>query len=307
MSDLRIPIGRYARRVFWAVILSSIGLIILVRFLLIPKIFGTNTPSVAELLNQSLGDIFSTIVAATVLSGVVLWLIAPSKKRVDLEVIHPKDIGVILDRALRDARSWHYSGSTGRWNRSKVLPALASAARRTNSTRSCRMIILDPENERICTAYANYRRGLRTGRGNDWDLRSVRADLCATIVLAALHKSREPLLDIRLFVKAQSPVFRVDASGEHLVLTREDPAEPALACGAGTHFFDAFMESVNFDARQARELEISEQVPGDKKLDRDIVRQVLDTAALQLHELASDNFVDQILEKAVSPKNPYGF
>lgn len=306
MPELRIPIGRYARRIFWAVVGGAIGLIVLARFVLIPRLFDTPTPSVSTLLDESLGNIFSTVVAATVLSGIILWLVAPSKKRADLDVVHPKDIGVLLKRALRDARSWHYSGSTARWNRSDVLPTLAAAARQTNSTRSCRLIIMDPKNEVICRAYGDYRSGLRTGRGNTWDLWNVRKDICTTVVLAAIHESNEPLLDIHLFVKSGSPVYRIDASDKHLILTREDPAEPALACEADTHFFDAFMESVNFDARQAREVELWGQAPAGDELDRDAVRQILATADLDLPELADNNFIDSVIDEARKPLNPYG-
>lgn len=306
MPELRIPIGRYAQRVFWVVVGGAIGLIALARFVLIPEVFNTPTPSISAILDESLGNIFSTVVAATVLSGVVLWLIAPSKKRADLDVVHPKDIGIGLNRALRKARSWHYDGSTGRWNRSDVLPKLAAAARQTNSTRSCRLIVMDPQNEGVCQAYADYRRGLRTGRANTWNLRSVRADLCTTVVLAAVYESNEPLLDIRLYVKSVSPVYRIDASDKHLMLTREDPAEPALACEADTHFFDAFMETVNFDARQAREVVLWNKAPECIALDRDAVREILATAQFNFPELADDDFVDSVIAEAGASKNPYG-
>jgi hypothetical protein len=306
MPDLRIPVGRYARRIFWTVIGAGIALIILTRFLLIPQIAGTTTPSVSSVLDESLGNIFATVVSATLLGGIVLWLIAPSKKRADLDIVHPKDVSPELSRALANTRSWHYDGSTARWNRAVALPQLADQARLTGSSRTCRLLIIDPDNQRICKAYMEYRKGVRSGSVGNWDLKTVRSDLCATILLACIYDATESLLDIQLFVKSSSPVYRIDASDGSLILTREDPAEPALACSADTHFYAAFMESINFDARQSRRVTLWNDAPSISELDHQAARRILEVAGIALPEVADDAFVDSILQKVTEPKDPYG-
>lgn len=304
MGELQIPVSGHAKRVFFLVVGGSLVLIVLVRFLLIPVIFDTPFPSVAEVLNESLGDVFATVVAATVLGAVVVWASAPSAKRTDLHVLHPKDIGRTLEQALVGARSWHYDGSTGRWNLSNVLPALAAAARQTSSTRSCRLLIMDPRSESLCKTYADFRRGLRSGKAREWSIREVRVDLCATIVGAAILSHEEPLLDVRVFLKTMSPVFRIDASDHRLVLTREDKSEPGLTCEAETHFFDAFMETVNFDGQQAVELNIGDAYSGYTQ-DHIAVRTILENLDLRLGELEDREFLERVLKAAREPANPY--
>src|SRR4051812_44500290 len=99
MSDLRVPVGRYAKQVFLVIVGCTLLAIALTRFLLIPLIFGTPFPDFAEVLDDSLGDMFATVIAATALSGLVYFFVAPAKKRTEMEVIHPKDIGIVLSGA----------------------------------------------------------------------------------------------------------------------------------------------------------------------------------------------------------------
>lgn len=306
MPDLRIPLGRHARRAFFTIVLLGVIALIAVRFWVIPGFSDQPRPSVAEVLDDSLGDILATVVSATVLSGIFYFYVRPTKKRAELDVVHPKDIGPNLTSALRTARSWHYDGSTGRWNRSKMLPALAEAARSTSSLRSCRLLIIDPTNERLCEKYGEYRRGVRTGDSGDWSVGGVRADLCATIVISALFQTREPLLNVEVFLKPLSPVYRVDASDQRVMLTREDPMEPGLECRAETHFFDAFMQGVNFNADQARQIKLWKGMPREGPVSAEDVRACLAEADFDFPELQQDDFIGKVLAKVNEPKSPYG-
>jgi hypothetical protein len=306
MSELQIPRGRYSKKVFWWVVGLSIVAVLTLRFAVIPPVFGTPRPSVGAMLDASLGDILATAFAAVVLSAVVLSLSAPSKKRVQLDVVHPKDINGVLTKALSDARSWHYSGSVGRWNRSDVLPTLAREARQTNTTRSCRLVILDPNDELACKAYADYRGGLNSGAGRAWTLPTVRADICATIVVAAVFKQDSSLLQIEVFLKSTGPIFRIDASDRMLVLTREDKREPAVKCDIDTHFFDSFMETINFDVRQSRKASLWEGAPKPPDLDASHISQILKIASIDIPEKTDPSFIDEVLALAKERSDPYG-
>ncbi|MGH2618179.1 MAG: hypothetical protein ACRDJC_23370, partial [Thermomicrobiales bacterium] len=103
MTELRIPIGRYARRVFWTVVVSACLVLVVARFFLVPWLTNRDMPSAAEVADQSLGDILATVIAATVLSAVVIWLTRPAKHPTDLMVVHPKDISPRLEHHLAGA------------------------------------------------------------------------------------------------------------------------------------------------------------------------------------------------------------
>jgi hypothetical protein len=165
---------------------------------------------------------------------------------------------------------------------------------------------MDPDNHDLCQTYADYRSGLRTGKENQWSARSVKQDICASIVLAAMYSQREGQLDVSLFVKSSSPVFRIDASDKRVILTREDPNEPGLSCSAETHFFNSFLAQVNFDVKQSREVDLSGGPISDAAPTSDVIRQVLATASLSMPELSEADFIDGIVEIVDDPKNPYG-
>jgi hypothetical protein len=309
MPELRIPVGRHARRVFWSVVIGACVVLLVARFFAIPALFDAKTPAISDVLDQSLGDIISTVLAATVLSAVVLWLSAPSRKPSDLTVVHPKDIGPKLEEHLSTTRTWTYSGSVGRWNRARAMPELARHARESNSGRDVLLQILDPREERACHAYAEYRRGVRTGTGTrdeDWTIRRVRRDIYATIVAAAALAHREPLLRVRIALKPWTSVFRFDASDRRIVITREDPKEPGLVCETGTYFYDAFREGMRFELDQAVEL----QLPQDGHLQFETlsvgaVRTFLHNLGLGLPDLESDGEVELIIAEAKSGLHPY--
>jgi hypothetical protein len=306
MSELQIPRGRYSRKVFWWVVGLSIVAVLTLRFAVIPPVFGTPRPSVGAMLDASLGDILATAFAAIILSAIVLSLSQPSRKSVQLDVVHPKDINGVLKKALSDARSWHYSGSVGRWNRSDVLPTLAREARHTNTTRNCRLVILDPDNEVACKAYAEYRGGLNSGSAKTWTVSSVRADICATIVAAAVFQQDSSLLQVEVFLKSAGPIFRIDASDKTLVLTREDKREPAVRCDVETHFFDSFMETVNYDVRQSRKADLWDGAPKVTDLDESHVPQILGIAGIDVPEMSNSSFVGEVLTLAKERNDPYG-
>lgn len=305
MTELRIPLGRYTRRIFWTVVGSACLLLIVTRFLIVPLVFGSERVDAAVAVDQSLGDIFATVIAATVLSGVVLWLTRPSKKSTDLVVVHPRDIRPTLEQNLKRTRSWWYSGSVGRWNRARVLPELAAASRRTNVAHNVTLSILDPRDEAACAAYATYRRGVRTGQDADWSSARVRCDLLATIVAAAVMSDEHPLLDIRIILKRSSSILRVDASDEQLILTREDPNEPALVCDQGSYFYDAFRQNLVFEQSQGKVLTFSPHGATLAALDSEQAQAILDSLGFEASSFDPGE-LQTIIDMAKSDAHPYG-
>ncbi|HEU5063625.1 MAG TPA: hypothetical protein VFT79_10820 [Solirubrobacterales bacterium] len=309
MSELRIPLGGYARRIFWTVVGGACVLLILIRLWVLPSVVGSNpreSSGIPGVIDQSLGDILSTVIAATILSGVVVWLTRPSKKPTDLAVVHPKDIRTTLERNLKDTQSWTYSGSVGRWNRARVLPELAAATRRTNLSHSIVLTILDPWDKEACEAYATYRRGVRTGQGGDWSPGRVRCDLLATIVKAAVLCAENPLLDIRIALRRSSSILRVDASDKQLIITREDPSDPGIVCDRGTYFYDAFRQNMEFERKQAKAIIVFPPRRGDwEELTVDKTKELLNAHDLKGDQL-SQSELESITAMAQSDDHPYG-
>jgi hypothetical protein len=280
-------------------------LLVLTRFFIVPWLSGEATPSLADVIDQSLADMLATVVAATVLSAIVVWFTRPSKRPTELTVVHPKDIRPRLKQQLSDARTWWYSGSAGRWNRARVLPELAEKARQTNTSCDVVLSILDPRAEAACLAYAEYRRGVRTGADRDWTIEAVRRDLYATIVAAAVFNDEYPLLSVAVNLKKSTSILRVDSSDQGLVITREDPKEPGLVCEAGSYFFDTFRQNMVFERSQGDDLRLEPSGLRFESLDVAATRVLLEKLGFDTPELTDDSAVGAIVDEAKSRDSPY--
>jgi hypothetical protein len=280
-------------------------LLALLRFIIVPLIFGSRTPSLAEVTDETLGNVIATALAAAVLSAIVLWLTAPSRTSTELQVVHPKDIRHRLEQHFSSTRSWWFSGSAGRYNRARVLPELAKASRAANASREVVLLLLDPVNEPLCNTYAEFRRGVRTGKDGDWTVQRVRRDIYATVLAACVCSHSDPLLTVRVAIKQGASIFRSDLSDEQLVITREDPTEPALVCLRGSYFYEAFFEQMKYELRQARELDIAGNSIAEDSLDRARARHLLSELGLATQQALSDDELDAILEEVRSGRHPY--
>jgi hypothetical protein len=163
--------------------------------------------------------------------------------------------------------------------------------------------ILDPVNVGVCTAYAGYRNRVRSSRGKDeWTIERVRAELLATVILAYVWAREEPLLEITVALKQTLSLFRLDMGTTMLVMTKEDPHEPALRCDSGTFFYRAFKDDFELTLEQARRL------PPHRGLARDDIEE--SSAIDFLSELGFDRtllepVIADVVALARNPKNPY--
>ena len=100
-------------------------------------------------------------------------------------------------------------------------------------------MILDPMDEHLCVRYANYRKGLLSGQGQDWSVAAVRRDLYATLLAARRVSECEPLT-ITVGLKQTMSILRLDLSDSQLVITKEGRSDPAIRCPAESFYFDAY-------------------------------------------------------------------
>jgi hypothetical protein len=120
-----------------------------------------------------------------------------------------------------------------------------------------------------------------------------------------MAKEEEHLLDVDVFLKPMVSVFRFDMSDTALVITKEDPKEPALRSRHHSYFYDAFREDMRLSQRQGRQLPREE--PGVRRtaLSRDSVRDLLLRLGFDATPL-TDDLVDSVVAVAHDPRDPYG-
>jgi hypothetical protein len=294
--------SRLRRNQLLITVIPTAAVILLIRWLVLPAIDHSATPTVGEVIGSVMDLVFGILVASVVIALIVRWLVPPSAESRALEVLAPDEIGARLDAASTRTQEWWYRGHTGRHFRSVTLPRLAREARAGNYSINVTLQILDPGNKEVCEYYANYRQGLRSALDDAaWTAQRVRCELFATLLLSAAYAVEEPLLKVRLAVSHTMSVYRTDLSSTTVIVTKEDPREPALACALDSFFYRSFREDARLSLEQGRELPTI-RGPKRAEFDRPRVEKLLVGLGF---EPPAMNELDNVIELARRAKNPY--
>lgn len=157
-----------------------------------------------------------------------------------IEEITPTARELEFNKLTDTPQEWTFRGGSGRWFRSTAVPAVAAAA---TSPAPVRAILLDPRNEETCTAYARYR--YRSGWYDDHTItpRGIQAEILATILVLLDVRTRTRVRPHAGLSQTYGP-SRIDANGEHLILTTPDQDHPPLRVDRRHWFYDVMMDEV---------------------------------------------------------------
>jgi hypothetical protein len=301
-----VPQKPHHRRDFYIVSFLILTIVLLVRFCLVPELFGLRAPSIPDALNAVLDALFATGLATIAIASLVLWLTPPIMARSRIDVIEPREIGPQLAKARLGTREWWYRGGCGRYTRAVTIPYIATEARAQNMTKAVTIQILDPTVPSSCREYALYRNRLRSGKqGTPWTEQSVRLDLLGTIVSAYTWRAEEPLLNVEVGLHKTFSLLRIDLSSHLAVITKEDPLEPALKCDVGSFFYDSFLEDLRLTLQQARLLPKGPIGTPRAELTAADVQRLLGELGLQFPEVLVAQDLEDIIAKVKDARNPY--
>jgi hypothetical protein len=245
---------RHNRRTFYALVLLSASLLVLVRYFVLPTVDPLLSLSLTSLAARIVEALFASLIITFALGWFVFWMTPEVMSRAQVEVIEPRAIGTLLERALLQSSTWAYKGNAGRFLRTMTLPQMARGARNASLPRQVTALILDPTDEDACGGYSNYRRSLLSAKsdGTEWTADRVRRELYATILAVAVIQRREPLLQINLGLINRFSSFRLDLSSDYVLITKEDAFAPAIRCDKDTYFYDSYLHEIQLALRQAR-------------------------------------------------------
>ena len=276
----------------------------MVRFLAVPAIFGSTPPGASDVVDETLGNVIATAIAATALAWLLLRRFPPPPRPAIVENVAAHEIGKLLESALTDTKRWWFDGSTGRFQRATTLREMSRWARQDGTSREVTIVLLDPQDESLCLSYANYRRGLASGKGRDWTVDSVRRDIYATLLAAQTYHEKEPLT-VTVALKQRMSILRYDLSDSRLVITKEGRNDPAIACPAGSFHYEAYLEDLRWGLKQARPIDLRQATVPPTGFDRNSAREALRAMGVYTAALDADSLVDSILAEALSQEHPY--
>lgn len=201
-------------------------------------------PLFLSIISRLLDSLFISL-TVTVSIGLFLFYIELPDDEKKFEIIESFKISEVFEKERNETKIWYFSGGVGRYTRTVTIPELSQKARNTNSHKTIKMQIIDPNNEKACVNYSNYRNSLKSANnGQKWTSKKVKIESVSTIISAVIHKSNNALLDISICLKESFSTLRIDLSSNSGILTKEDPLEPALICKNNSFLYRTYEEEI---------------------------------------------------------------
>lgn len=296
--------GHY-RNIFYSLVIILFFFALVVRYLVLPRFEQSLEVNLVKFFANILDGFSVSILVTVLIGGFVFWVTPEIVKKSVMDVIDPKEIGPLLRKAVSDSKSWIYKGACGRYTRATTLPVLARAARQEGLGRDIRIILLDPDNSRLCDEYATYRRSLKSAKtGSAWTENKVKEEIIATVITALRYKQKEPLLRIEIHLINHFSAFRFDISDHYVVVTKEDSEAAGLRADKSTYFYDSYVDDARLSERQSKRIDYSNKIPDDD-LTTENIKKIINEANI-LSELSVDDLdLEKILNGIASPEDPY--
>ena len=192
------------------------------------------------LVNQILDGLISTIVVSFVVAVTLWWTKEPLERIPPGYEILSNQITLKLEAAAADSDEWEYVGHTARYTRNKVFASLQSQSKSTNRQINVRVVIIDPSKEELCGYYAKYRNSSRSKEmfQKEWDVDVVRSELLATIIKCLRIHFGPDRISCEVRFRDFLSQYRYDLSSNQVMVTQEDPQEPAYQYPRGSRFFE---------------------------------------------------------------------
>jgi hypothetical protein len=236
-----------------------------------------------------------------------------SRARADASAVRQLSGGQVSQEhaeAHRHTEQWIYKGGTGTYLRAVTIKECIKHARREHRPLRMRLEIIDPTNDTLCTAYAQFRASLASGpdgTGETWTFERTRKEAFATILAACWYRQRFPFLTIEVGLSETMTTFRRDLSSDNVIMTQDDQSSPALMFAKGNPYYRAYSRELEASFKQARRVDIdkaSERALNDEPTIEE-TRTLFATLGLDLPGSFTDRDISDVIAKALRAKNPY--
>lgn len=204
-------------------------------------------------IRSIIAGVASNVTALIVSSGLALaffhYFIDREEELTDFTPLDPQSSREVHDKAMRETSFWYHEGHIGRWVRENSLTELARKAQIGMQVYTVCIAILDPRRTEQCETQAARRRSHFTRQEQRWDVERVQAEICATILSCALLRSRHSELQVNLFLKPDTPPFRLDVCQAFSFVTLDDALAPAIAISSASKHYGSILAHFQAFAR----------------------------------------------------------
>ena len=227
-----------------------------------------------------------------------------------VRVLHGSEVGSALEEARRNTDRWAFKGGTGTFLRAVTIPECVELARRKKHTLHMQLGIIDPANEKLCAAYAQFRRSLSDkpdATGEIWTVDRARKESYATVLAACWYQQHYSFVTIEVGLSSVMTTFRWDMTPHRLIITQEDPQFPAMMLEPGKYYYEIYSRELMASLRQCRQVPMSrlDHIELSDEPTVDETRKLFADLDLPLPRSFTDRNVAEVVSKAIQAKNPY--
>jgi hypothetical protein len=293
------------RRAVLTTIVLSLTILVAVRLFVLPEQALVDEFAYAPFFRNLIDSLLATVFVSICIAGLLGWLGSPLSRTPAGGEIFPDTIGRTLEATAAVSDEWEYVGHTGLYVRSKILPILEARSKSQSVPIAIRFIIMNPFNDPLCERYAQYRTRSRSSTisPQTWTGLSVQSDLIATIIRLIQAKATYPSLTIHLGLSPSFSVWRYDKSESEVVMTQEDPQQPAYRYLRGSRFFSYCRQEGELAWDQADQHQISVRGSGAELSDSEVLGVLLKMFGRDMKKVEEATAL--ALDLARSRKTPY--
>ncbi|AZV77134.1 hypothetical protein EBB79_03990 [Parasedimentitalea marina] len=291
------------RRLVVTLLVLVFAVLIGIRILVFPTLDLNNEIDWPAMGTSSLDALIATIVVSFVVA-VTLWWTKPPLDRIPPGFeIPPTSISNTLEAEATLTNEWEYLGHTGRYVRNRIFPIVQKHSHQNNRRVNVRMMVLDPRNDALCGQYAKYRNRSRSSEmfKEDWTMQKVQEELIATVARTVLLNAVENHVHCELRFRNFLSQFRFDVSSDQVMVTQEDPQEPAFSYPRGSRFFEYYKRENQLIWDQSPSFDIHSITPEPDQMENGMAAMLSEF----LGRDTADKTVERALELLAADRSPY--
>lgn len=221
------------------------------------------TGAFKEILDSVLTNLLSSVLIILGFYALYTFFIGPNEGLKEVLPTRPRDIKEILTQLPEKTRNYLFWGRSGSYFRSTPLVTLDENSRRSKIMTDVDVLMPDPFDERLISAY----RDIKDSLGEKSDGNPLLANVIATTICCAVLNANNRYLRVRVFYSAFLPAFRVDMSDNGSILTQDDKSKGALFFKPSSEFHELLRTSILNEIAVSREVALQSQAFKGKKLD----------------------------------------
>lgn len=297
---------KHTRKIFISLVIVFFAFISLLQIFLIPEIENSNiSPQLINYIKRILDSFMISLLVSILIATITNYFEIPDTEK-KFDILEPYKLKEQFSKSYNNLTFWSFSGGLGRYTRDVTLKKIDEISKSNNRHIRINLGIINPNDSNICNDYARYRQNLNSAKSNyfSWDSNNVKLEILATIIILAIYKSNNDLLDIDLRLKNSFSTLRLDINDNEIFITKEDKREASIYAKKDSFIYRTYLEDFNqsFKFQSKVDLQLNKNY-NVKKITSDQILEIM--KEIKLLNLIEKVNIEILVQKIKKNDNPY--